>query len=394
MTILKVDTVSGIGTEGTVLDGDTTFDSLNYMTLPKGTTTQSGQSSSGISSVTGAIRYNTDSNKMECFTGTDWWEIAVSPTINTSQRGLSAGGHIPGATPASPSPVTVKRIEYINMTNEGTGVYFGDLTATRYCRNGAGGSITRGIFFGGYSSTPSAAYLNTIDYVTIATTGDAIDFGDTTTTTQHGTALSNNTRGLYAGGHLTSSPYPTSNHIGYVTIASTGNTTDFGDMYAARFSVASAASQTRGLYAGGSAQYFPNQADDNVIQYLTIASTGNTVDFGDLNTKMHWCQGASSNTRAVWVGGYVAPGTSDYMQMTIIATLGNANDFGDLWTGAHNGGVMSNQINGFLMGGEPVRQTRIQKFALNGSTATAVPFGDLSTGIAYNACTSNTHGGL
>ena len=39
MTILKVDTVSGIGTEGTVFEGDITFDSLNYMTLPKGTTT-------------------------------------------------------------------------------------------------------------------------------------------------------------------------------------------------------------------------------------------------------------------------------------------------------------------------------------------------------------------
>ena len=41
MTILRTDTVSGIGTEGTVFEGDITFDSLNYMTLPKGTTTQS-----------------------------------------------------------------------------------------------------------------------------------------------------------------------------------------------------------------------------------------------------------------------------------------------------------------------------------------------------------------
>ena len=43
MTILKTDTVSGIGTEGTVFEGDITFDSLNYMTLPKGTTTQSNR---------------------------------------------------------------------------------------------------------------------------------------------------------------------------------------------------------------------------------------------------------------------------------------------------------------------------------------------------------------
>ena len=43
MTIHKTDTVSGIGTEGTVFEGDITFDSLNYMTLPKGTTTQSNR---------------------------------------------------------------------------------------------------------------------------------------------------------------------------------------------------------------------------------------------------------------------------------------------------------------------------------------------------------------
>ena len=40
MTRLKTDTVTGIGTEGTVFDGDITFDNLSYMTLPKGTTAQ------------------------------------------------------------------------------------------------------------------------------------------------------------------------------------------------------------------------------------------------------------------------------------------------------------------------------------------------------------------
>ena len=41
MTTLKVDTISGIGTEGTVFQGGVGYDSLNYMTLAKGTTTQS-----------------------------------------------------------------------------------------------------------------------------------------------------------------------------------------------------------------------------------------------------------------------------------------------------------------------------------------------------------------
>ena len=43
MANLKVNTVSGIGTEGTVFDGGLKFRSKNYLTLPKGTTTQRGR---------------------------------------------------------------------------------------------------------------------------------------------------------------------------------------------------------------------------------------------------------------------------------------------------------------------------------------------------------------
>ena len=43
MATLKVNTLSGIGTEGPVLDGGLKFRSLNYMTLPKGDTTQRGR---------------------------------------------------------------------------------------------------------------------------------------------------------------------------------------------------------------------------------------------------------------------------------------------------------------------------------------------------------------
>ena len=43
MATLKVNTVSGIGTEGPVLDGGLKFRSENYMTLPKGDTTQRGR---------------------------------------------------------------------------------------------------------------------------------------------------------------------------------------------------------------------------------------------------------------------------------------------------------------------------------------------------------------
>ena len=65
-----------------------------------------------------------------------------------------------------------------------------------------------------------------MDYITIATTGNAIDFGDTLSgNTDSGPGgTSNSTIGIFGGGA------PTSNVIQQITIASTGNATDFGDL--------------------------------------------------------------------------------------------------------------------------------------------------------------------
>ena len=65
------------------------------------------------------------------------------------------------------------------------------------------------------------------------------------------------------------------NIIDYITIASTGNATDFGDLTAATQLAQAASSKLRGVYAGG-------LSETNVIEYVTIASTGNSQDFGDL----------------------------------------------------------------------------------------------------------------
>ena len=44
--------------------------------------------------------------------------------------------------------------------------------------------------------------VNTIDYVEIATTGNALDFGDLTIQELGNTCLSSPTRGIFAGGSL------------------------------------------------------------------------------------------------------------------------------------------------------------------------------------------------
>ena len=73
----------------------------------------------------------------------------------------------------------------------------------------------------------------------------------------------------------------------YITIASTGNTTDFGDCNRPTAAPASASNKTKGLFAGGSGR--------NDISQITIATTGNFSDFGDLGATNHFFAGCSSS---------------------------------------------------------------------------------------------------
>ena len=102
-------------------------------------------------------------------------------------------------------------------------------------------------------------------------------------------SCSNSTRAIFAGGYT-----PTLvNTIDYVTIASRGNATSFGNLTTARqmyIGNGNCASSTRGIFAGG----YISPAHSNVIDYVTILTTGNAVDFGDLST-VRYQIGALSN---------------------------------------------------------------------------------------------------
>ncbi len=66
--------------------------------------------------------------------------------------------------------------------------------------------------------------------------------------------------------------------IDYITTATLGNAVDFGNLEVVAERVASAASPTRALGFGG----LTPGANLNTIQYVEILTTGNTVDFGDM----------------------------------------------------------------------------------------------------------------
>ena len=136
-------------------------------------------------------------------------------------RGVFAGGWIPA--PALRSKV----IDYLTISSKGNTINFGDLTQHRSgVSNGGNGNSVRGIFAGGY--TP--VHMNVIDYVTIASEGNATDFGDATFSGAYRGGVSTNTRSCFGGGFTPS----LQNIIDYIEIATTGDAMDFGDLTTAR----------------------------------------------------------------------------------------------------------------------------------------------------------------
>ena len=86
----------------------------------------------------------------------------------------------------------------------------------------------RGLFGGGYASP---ANTNVIDFISIAAAGNATDFGDLTQAGRaFGAGISSSTRGIFGPRRHTPSPTPhNDNTFDFVTIASAGKATDFGD---------------------------------------------------------------------------------------------------------------------------------------------------------------------
>ena len=104
----------------------------------------------------------------------------------------------------------------------------------------------------------------------------------------YGGAFSNSTRGITGGGQGAPSGNHV-NHIGFVTIATTGNEVDFGDMTTARRDLPGASSPTRGVFCGGDTPTLVN-----TIDFIEILTQGNTVDFGDQDTKRDRPSGCSN----------------------------------------------------------------------------------------------------
>jgi len=239
--------------------------------------------------------------------------------------------------------------------------------------NGGG----RGVFGAG-TLLPSYGSSNIIDYITIQTTGNATDFGDMVANNSAYGACSNGSRGLFGGGY----PSGNTNRIDYITIATTGNALDFGDLTVARRNVGALSNGTRGVWHGGFVS-----GNTNTMDFVTIATTGNAQDFGDLvSFNADAADGCADATRGVMRTNVSSTDAFNYIT---VGTQGNATVFGDSTSGPKIVGACADNTRGlFGANANVIEYITIQ------TLGNAIDFGDASVGFANTAATSDASRGV
>ena len=273
-------------------------------------------------------------------------------------------------------------IEYISIDTLGNASDFGDLTLAR--NNGAAasnGATGRAIFCGG--STGSVT--DTIDYITIPTLGNALDFGNLSIGI-NGSDVSSNAENdravVFLGLNSSSSPL---NIMEYVTISTTSDSADFGDMTSAYYNPAGTSNGTneRGISMGGNTSA---TTATSFIAYFTINTLGNASSFGYLTIPRGNGSACSNRTneRGVMFGGLYGSSRKPNIDYITINTTGNASDFGNLYVAMNGSAACSNGLDerGITAGGytyNGIKEDRIDYITIN-SASNVTYFGDLITG--------------
>jgi len=125
------------------------------------------------------------------------------------------------------------------------------------------------------------------------------------------------------------------NTIEYNDFSTSANVTDFGNLSSTSGNNSSACSTVRAVLAA------PGVAA-NVLEYVTVASTGNSSDFGDLDTGRDMLSGTSDGTTGEFYGGNDGSNTDEIDSITI-GTTGNGTDVGNLLSGNQDNGSLSGQ---------------------------------------------------
>ena len=321
----------------------------------------------------------------------------IIPSGPTEMRGGRGRGIVCGGR-NNPSPGAAElTIDMHEIATTGDAIDFGDLVDGNTGAKGGGGcgSATRAIIAGGYDPSPGAL-VTTIQYVVMSSGGGANDWGDLSIAKNGLTPKSNSIRGIFQGG---ATPDYTS-EMSSINIHSLGNDTNFGShLEGAIRNAGCAQNGTKGLWGGGqgpTANYY------SIVSY-EFATTGSGTKFGELLNNPSNMGSVSSGIRGVFAGGSTpdsAPLAINTIQYITISTEGNATDFGDLTEIRRNIAGNTNRIRGTFSGGHVQssgsgNNRNIIDFITIASTGNAQDFGDLTVvRRSSDSGGSDAHGGL
>ena len=252
----------------------------------------------------GAMRFNSDSQKLEYWNGSAWFQVhtfspnlAQSGDVSPGARGFAAGGN----------PTPSDMITAVNLASAGRSFDFADLTNNTRL-GGCGSSNTRAIAGGGFD--PSSR-TNVINIWTMAQQSDAIDFGDLVDTVRSTTGVSNSIRVTFAGG--LDDPV-LHNDIQTVLFASQGGTIDFGALTDARSHTSGIANSVRAVIAGGET---PGKV--NTMDFFNLATGQDAQEFGELSSTRSSITPTGDTTRGVFMGG--EPGFTNIIEYVTFLLL-------------------------------------------------------------------------
>ena len=337
----------------------------------------------------GAIRYNTDSNKMEVWIGDKWMIVATSsPNLGDTQSPAGTRAAFMGGFQDQPvNNTSFNTIDYVTISTAGNAIDFGDLLSKLFDGASNISSSTRQFsYMGRRGGAGPSASTDTIEFITYSSTGNSTDFGDSTSNLYYQpSGLSNATRGMRGGGSNNPSTGGI-NVIDFITMASEGDAVDFGDLQNQLRYGGGIASPTRGIFLWGNG----HPAFINTMEFVTISTTGNSQDFGDL------VEPAGSGAAGNATRGIVVKSNGSLTQSIQLATLGNAVQFGTLSTTRSNINAASSPTRIIFAGGviSPNTYSNIIDYASIQTEGNAVDFGDLTVNRHTDNASSNAHGGL
>ena len=327
----------------------------------------------------GTTRFNQDFRTLEFFDGVSW------KTVNSYARPGGGGRMVIFGGYSEPANVSTLAIDVVTISTLGNATRFGQMAGNSDSSFGIGNE-TRGIYHRGGGD------VNTLEYVTTASEGNPIDFGDLSSARYLGARGNSSTRGVFLSGN---GPGGYKNNIDYVEMGTLGNALDFGDMNTAVFLNNNSVNSTVRVYSLGG--YTSPGVNISKIEYVTISSKGDALEFNDLDRPNSTFPGFANNVRGVYGGGNLRPGGSAQIYMFNTASQGKMIYFGELTQDRKELAGSCSQTRGVFAGGQLVpgpATVNVMDYVTIMSAGNATDFGDLSKTPRNFTSLSDSHGGL